>query len=55
MDADGQAINGLWCWVDDWFGAVRARGLKWSILFADRGGLGARLKGSGRIVFRGVC
>ena len=26
MDADGQGIKGLGCWVDDGFGAVRARG-----------------------------
>ena len=26
MDADGQAFKGLWCWLDDRFGAVRARG-----------------------------
>lgn len=31
MDADGQGIKGLWCWVDDWFGAVRARGRRRSI------------------------
>ena len=28
MDADGQAIKGLWGWVDDRFGAVRAGGFR---------------------------
>ena len=31
MVADGQAIKGLWCWLDERFGAVRARGPGWSI------------------------
>ena len=26
MDADSQAIKGLWCWVDDEYGAVWAEG-----------------------------
>ena len=35
MDADGQAIKGLWCWLDDRFGAVSApwptRAIPWRI------------------------
>ena len=33
MDADGQAIKGLWCWVDGRFGVVRARGKRRAIPF----------------------
>ena len=43
MDADGQAIKALWCWVGDRFGARRARGLR-SIPFRTAMACGRRTR-----------